>query len=343
MPTINRMNLPPPNDWQEFESIVRDALSQLWKSPRLQKNGRLGQKQHGVDIWGPDDIGRPVGIQCKLSSTPLELKNIGEEIEKAEQFEPRLTTFYVATMAHHDSILQQRIRNLSDKRTAAGKFAVAIIFWDEIVNGLLRNESVFNSHYPQILLTDTVSVDTERQIAALELGYYGANIWEGVLLTFGEFGLMAQTDPDELFAKTRIIERRAAQLLSPEDAVPIVESCKAVKDGCISPKKDDSDWDVVEVYAKRVQDRSRTASSHLSNAEANALEVGVHLSHTYFHVDDWPNSDVTEDIERRVRNLLSSNDYLEIDAAFARAAKLSSAYMWARRLYTFVDREIRLS
>lgn len=55
MPTA-QMDLPEPKTWQEFDTIVRDAQAQRWKSTTLQMNGRHGQKQHGVNIFGPDDI-----------------------------------------------------------------------------------------------------------------------------------------------------------------------------------------------------------------------------------------------------------------------------------------------
>lgn len=35
-------------------------------SSTLQKTARSGHKQHGVDIYGPDDIGRLVGIKRTL-------------------------------------------------------------------------------------------------------------------------------------------------------------------------------------------------------------------------------------------------------------------------------------
>ena len=55
------MELPKPSNWQDFETIVRDAQAR-WKSTTLQMNGRPGQIQNGVDVYGPDEIGRPVGI-----------------------------------------------------------------------------------------------------------------------------------------------------------------------------------------------------------------------------------------------------------------------------------------
>ena len=57
MPVISSMTLPRPNDFEEFERVTLAALAQRWQSPNLQKNGRKGQKQAGVDIYGVDEIG----------------------------------------------------------------------------------------------------------------------------------------------------------------------------------------------------------------------------------------------------------------------------------------------
>lgn len=160
MPTIPSMELPIPKNWQEFETIVRDAQAQRWRST-LQMNGRPGQKQQGVDIWGPDEIGRPVGIQCKRYQAPLKLEHITNEIVKAERFKGILTTLFIATTANHDAKLQEQIRLLSDRRVAQDDFAVALLFWDDIVASLLLNPAVFKAHYPQIQLSN-VDQSTRR-------------------------------------------------------------------------------------------------------------------------------------------------------------------------------------
>ena len=51
MPSALSMHLPQPKHWQEFEDIVRAAMALKWSSPNLQKNGRPGQAQSGVDIF----------------------------------------------------------------------------------------------------------------------------------------------------------------------------------------------------------------------------------------------------------------------------------------------------
>lgn len=341
MPTVQSMQLPLPQHWQEFETLVRDAQAVKWGSPTLEKNGRPGQEQHGVDIYGPDYLGRPVGIQCKRYKGPLKLDVVLEEISNAEAFKGLITTLYVATTADHDSKLQEQVRIRSEQRAKAGKFAVGIIFWDEIVSGLVLNSAVLKAHYPQLTITSTVAMDRERALAALELGYFGVDLWEYVTLMYGEFGWLAQADPDELIATIRILEHRTRQLLSSQDAEPLLESLSKTRDGCLAKKTKNSDWDPVEGYAKRASRRIQKASSLLPIAESNALDLGLQLGRIYHHVDDLPEEVLRKRVELRVRQVLGSGSDEAVIEGFAAAEKLTSGYQWAMRIFGLVDREIR--
>ena len=342
MPTINGMELPLPKHWQEFETITRDAMAQKWKSPNLQKNGRGGQKQHGVDISGPDEIGRRVGIQCKRYKSPLSFATVTAEVINAEKFGP-LSTLWIATTADYDTPLQQKVRTLSDQRVAQGKFAIGILFWEDVVDGLKLNPAVFKAHYPQVVLDTGASVSRERLIAALELGYYGANLWEYIILTFGEYGWMAQADPDELISTLRLLEQRTSQLLAPEDAAPILESLSAIREGCATPKTKKSDWNPVEVHAKRIATRLGRATSLLPLAESNMLEAALHLGRLYHSLDDPPKAALRDSIESKVRALLPPSSDAAIRKKFAEAKKLGDGDRWVSRIYTLLDHELRWS
>src|SRR2546426_4522656 len=100
VPTLARMRIPPPRDWGEFENIALSALRIRWDSPNLQKHGRSGQPQNGVDLYGDDDLGRHAGVQCKLG--PVAVNEIEAEIAKAETFAPPLDAFFIATTAAID-------------------------------------------------------------------------------------------------------------------------------------------------------------------------------------------------------------------------------------------------
>ena len=306
MPTIQSMDLPKPKNWQDFERIVRDAQAQRWSSTDLQMNGRPGQTQDGVDIIGSDNIGRLVAIQCKRYKVALKLKDVISEVGKAEAIKDKLSALFIATTADHDVKLQSLVRELSSQRVASGKFAVAILYWDEIVSSLLLNPQVLKSHYPQIAIPNSASVDRERLVAALELGYYGTELWQAIILILGEFGQMAQEDPDSLSARLRVIEHRAQQVLAPYDAAVILESLAKIREFLPLPKKSDDDWDPVEDLAKRVSARIQTASSLLPLAESNVLDLGIHLARIWHHSESIPAVAVRKDIEVKIRSIITT-------------------------------------
>ena len=46
-----KIQLPPPANWQDFEDLCHRLWSSIWGT-NPQKNGRQGQPQCGVDIYG---------------------------------------------------------------------------------------------------------------------------------------------------------------------------------------------------------------------------------------------------------------------------------------------------
>ena len=55
-----------PENWQDFESLCKVLWGEIWNCPEIKKNGRTGQTQHGVDVYGtPQGETEYYGIQCK--------------------------------------------------------------------------------------------------------------------------------------------------------------------------------------------------------------------------------------------------------------------------------------
>lgn len=122
---------PIPKSWDEFETIMCDLLRRKWNDPNALRNGRQGQSQTGVDIYGQrDGEGAYIGVQCKLHGRNgrATLAEITEEIHKAEEFKPPLKEFHIATTAPRDASLQEAIRLLSERRRQSGQFSVYIQF-----------------------------------------------------------------------------------------------------------------------------------------------------------------------------------------------------------------------
>src|SRR5579864_3435988 len=86
MLALSSLDLPPPRNWQGFEDLCCDLWRRIWNDPETQKNGRSGQSQAGVDIFGrPERAGKWAGVQCKLRTGPhgLSRKDLEHEIEQA--------------------------------------------------------------------------------------------------------------------------------------------------------------------------------------------------------------------------------------------------------------------
>lgn len=149
MPTIASSNIPTPKSWDEFEDIVLSAAKIRWSSPNFYRNGRQGQRQDGVDVFGSDASGQSIGLQCKNTVNGLSEALIKKEILNAGSFEPPLNALYIATTSPRDASLQKVVRKILQARIDAGDFTVYLLFWDDICNDLACNEDIFFKHYPQ--------------------------------------------------------------------------------------------------------------------------------------------------------------------------------------------------
>ena len=114
--------IPPPKSWEKFEDLTRALFAAVWRAPLAQKNGRSGQQQHGVDIYGTPEAapGKNFGVQCKGKNEGYGAKaTIAEfdaELAKAEKFRPTLGHWTFATTASNDAPLQEHARLVSERR-----------------------------------------------------------------------------------------------------------------------------------------------------------------------------------------------------------------------------------
>jgi hypothetical protein len=151
---------PPPRDWQVFEDLCCDLMSRLWNDPYTQKNGRSGQVQRGVDIFGqPNQEAEWAGAQCKLKSpragSRLSFEEVKREVEKARRFEPPLKRLVVATSALRDARLQERVRAIDERERRNGSFSVTILFWEDILAKLWDFPDLAQKYYQSAFLPHT--------------------------------------------------------------------------------------------------------------------------------------------------------------------------------------------
>lgn len=148
-------SLPRPENWQDFESLCKKLWGEIWNCPEIKKNGRSGQKQQGIDIYGiPQNEDSYYGIQCKgkdeYTNKQLGEKEVLDEIESAKNFEPNLKKMYFATTAVKDAGIETIIRKKNIEHIDQGLFEIHLYSWEDIVDLIFENRSTYdyylNSH-----------------------------------------------------------------------------------------------------------------------------------------------------------------------------------------------------
>ena len=119
MPTLSNSQIPTPGNWQDFETLCSDLWREIWKDPNTQKNGRQGQPQHGVDVYGrPNQRNLWAGVQCKgkdnLTNKTLTETEVKAEVQKAKFFEPKLSQFIIATTGPKDNKIEKLGRKIRE-------------------------------------------------------------------------------------------------------------------------------------------------------------------------------------------------------------------------------------
>jgi hypothetical protein len=151
MPNSIYFEYAPPRTWEYFEELCADLFQAMWNDPALVRHGRAGQRQQGVDIVARQGARYPVGIQCKRRAqwpvSRLNSKEIDNEVDEADKFEPTLRAFYIATTAPDDTKLQEHVRKLNDVRRKQKKFEVVLLGWAEIVRRVTLQPEVHAKHF----------------------------------------------------------------------------------------------------------------------------------------------------------------------------------------------------
>jgi hypothetical protein len=144
-----KQQIPKPENWQDFESLCKKVWGEIWQCPEIAKNGRSGQSQCGVDVYGiPAFDTSYYGIQCKgkddYTNAKLTSSEVDNEIEKAKKFEPALKKLYFATTANKDVAIESYIRTRNVQNRELGLFEVHLFSWEDIVDLLEENKETYN-------------------------------------------------------------------------------------------------------------------------------------------------------------------------------------------------------
>lgn len=149
---LSSYHLPAPADWQAFERFTRDLFSAEWGDPRAELNGRSGQQQAGVDVFGTNvRTGGLEGVQCKGKDARyghgVTVDELHNEVAKALAFKPTLTQYYLVTSGEADAKVQEEARLIDEAHRKAGKFGVKVYSWEQLIAILQRHPKVARIHF----------------------------------------------------------------------------------------------------------------------------------------------------------------------------------------------------
>ena len=149
------MKLLPLENEDRFESFCLDLFKLKYNDEHIQKNGRRGQRQNGVDLFchKSDQISFWIGIQCKVrNSTGISILEIEEEIENAKTFNPAISEYVIITTAKRDSKIQEKIRIINTSRKYT--YFISCLFWEDIEEFLEEDKylPVLRKYYSEFFI-----------------------------------------------------------------------------------------------------------------------------------------------------------------------------------------------
>lgn len=175
-----KQQLRKPENWQDFESLCKKLWGEIWQCKEIKKNGRQGQKQHGVDVYGvPKGEDSYYGIQCKgkddYTNSQLSEEEIDTEIQKALQFKPELKKLYFATTANKDSKIKEYVRKKDIENRNGGSFEVHLYSWEDIVDLIDENKETHDwyvkSQSCQLNQSIKITFENDADLKELHIPY----------------------------------------------------------------------------------------------------------------------------------------------------------------------------
>lgn len=162
-----------PQHWQDFEDLIKKLYGEAWGcSDTIEKNGRNGNDQSGVDIYAfPREANKYWAIQCKgkddYTNKNLTISEIDKEIAKAMNFDQPLEKFIFATTGNKSIEIQKYIRKKDVELRKKHGMQIHVVFWDGIDELLEDHKNVLNwyegkhqKNYDVSILFPTDTIET---------------------------------------------------------------------------------------------------------------------------------------------------------------------------------------
>ncbi len=148
--SLSNISLRKPKNWQDFEDNTRVLLACVLNNPKTQQNGRSGQKQSGVDVYGYRSADQLVGVQCKKKyEKEVTSEELYAEVNKAKTFKPKLSEFILVTTAPRDQQIQEAARLITEELARTDHpMHVSVWGWEDVEAHASKHEKAWKAFDP---------------------------------------------------------------------------------------------------------------------------------------------------------------------------------------------------
>ena len=147
--------LPKLSNDNDFEDLVKDVYIHEFKNPNLQRYGRSGQKQDGIDIVAIAGINhlsdKETVIQCKNHAVGIDnaklISEINAELKKFDKSKFKDCDYLFVTSADNSKPVIDHCLSLTKKRKTENKPSVTIQFWDYVSSKTMEHREILHKYY----------------------------------------------------------------------------------------------------------------------------------------------------------------------------------------------------
>jgi tetratricopeptide (TPR) repeat protein len=179
---------PIPTDEDDFEDLCVDILRIYWNRPGLERYGRKGERQNGIDILDLGGVAPLHAAQCKLKEFQKTLSptSIAEEVADACNFEFQLGRYGILTTAKVSTQAQKKILEINQRHRERSLFEVELLTWGKLCQLIQRYDDVRRTYFELTVITTTSRIGSKSPIVAQHIKEAG--------LVIETVGLTAEID-----------------------------------------------------------------------------------------------------------------------------------------------------
>lgn len=205
MPTTSLAKLPKSKSAEEFETLCKDILINMYNL-KFEIYGRKGQCQKGIDIRGLCKNNNYIVAQCKnyfnQKSANSLINKIKDDIERAEELPFNIEKFIVMTALDRDV----KVQNAIDEIRKNCSFDIETLFWDDIEEDICNSKNLINKYYPFFFENKDKNINIETLVKEFNNNIFQLSIVD-FIRTDPSIGILCEL-VDNVDAFNIIIEKR---------------------------------------------------------------------------------------------------------------------------------------